>query len=72
MRTPVILLKGASYVLLGLPSADGRVFTDIDILVAHTHIAAAEAALMLGGWSPESSMPTISATTGSGPTKFRQ
>lgn len=51
LRAPVILLKGASYVLLGLPSADGRVFTDIDILVAHTHIAAAEAALMLGGWS---------------------
>lgn len=51
LNTPVILLKGASYVLLGLPSADGRVFSDIDILVKKTHIAAAEAALMLGGWS---------------------
>ena len=51
LHAPVILLKGASYVLLGLPSADGRVFSDIDILVSNTHIAAAEAALMLGGWS---------------------
>ncbi|MDP2828620.1 MAG: nucleotidyltransferase family protein [Sulfuricellaceae bacterium] len=51
LNTPVILLKGASYVLLGLPSADGRIFSDIDILVTKTHIAVAEAALMLGGWS---------------------
>lgn len=51
LHRPVIVLKGASYVLLGLPSAEGRAFTDIDILVTSTHIAAAEAALMLGGWS---------------------
>lgn len=51
LNTPVILLKGASYILLDLPSADGRIFSDIDILVNKTHIAAAEAALMLGGWS---------------------
>ncbi len=51
LNTPVILLKGASYVLLGLPSADGRIFSDIDILVKKTQIGATEAALMLGGWS---------------------
>ena len=51
LQAPVILLKGASYVLLGLPTAYGRVFSDIDILVAREQIANAEAALMLGGWS---------------------
>ena len=51
VNTPVILLKGASYVLLDLPSADGRIFSDVDIVVKKTHIGAAEAALMLGGWS---------------------
>lgn len=51
LRTPVILLKGASYVLLGLPAADGRVFGDIDVLVAKNQMACAEAALMLGGWA---------------------
>ncbi len=51
LRTPVILLKGASYVLLGLPAAQGRVFNDIDILVAKNQMPCAEAALMLGGWA---------------------
>lgn len=51
IQSPVLLLKGAAYVLLGLPAADGRTFSDIDILVRTEHIAAAEAALMLGGWS---------------------
>jgi len=50
LKTPVILLKGASYVLSGLPVADGRVFSDIDILVTKNQMASAEAALMLGGW----------------------
>ena len=48
---PVVLLKGASYVLLGLPASTGRIFSDIDILVPKQHIALAEASLMLGGWS---------------------
>lgn len=47
----VVLLKGASYVLLGLPAADGRIFSDIDLLVDRARIDATEAALMLGGWS---------------------
>lgn len=51
LNTPVILLKGASYVLLGLPAADGRIFSDVDILVTKEKMAHAEAALMLGGWS---------------------
>jgi len=48
---PLILLKGAAYVLAGLPAAPGRVFADIDILVPKARLADAESALMLTGWS---------------------
>lgn len=49
---PVVLLKGASYVLRQLPAARGRRFTDIDFLVPRSCIPSAESALMLGGWIP--------------------
>ena len=57
LQTPVILLKGASYVLLDLPPANGRVFSDVDILVSENKIAEAEAALMLAGWAMEALDP---------------
>lgn len=47
---PLILLKGAAYVAAGLPAAQGRLFADIDILVPHERLGAAESALMLTGW----------------------
>lgn len=47
---PLILLKGAAYVLAGLPAASGRIFADIDILVPHAQLGEAESALMLTGW----------------------
>jgi hypothetical protein len=47
---PTILLKGAAYAAAGLPSAAGRLFSDIDVLVPKSQINAAEAALMLHGW----------------------
>lgn len=47
---PVILLKGAAYILLQLPSAQGRLFSDIDILVPKQHLEAAELALKIHGW----------------------
>lgn len=47
---PVILLKGASYAAAGLPAAAGRLFGDIDIMVPHSAIARAEAALTANGW----------------------
>lgn len=50
LNAPVLLLKGASYVLLDLPAASGRIFSDIDLLVPKQHLASAEALLMLGGW----------------------
>ena len=48
---PIILLKGAAYVMANLPSARGRLFTDIDIMVPKESLNAAEAALMLHGWA---------------------
>jgi hypothetical protein len=51
--TKVALLKGAAYVAAGLPSAAGRIFSDIDVLVAKPFLAHAEAALMLAGWAPQ-------------------
>ncbi len=48
---PVILLKGAAYVMAKLPFAQGRLFSDIDIMVPKNSINAVEAALMLHGWA---------------------
>ena len=47
---PVLLLKGAAYVLGELPPARGRLFADIDILVPKDRLGEAEARLMLHGW----------------------
>lgn len=48
---PVILLKGAAYVMAKLPPAKGRLFSDIDIIVPKGNLNAVEAALMLHGWA---------------------
>jgi hypothetical protein len=50
LPAPVVLLKGAAYVMAALPAAGGRVFGDIDILVPKSALAQAETQLMLGGW----------------------
>jgi hypothetical protein len=47
---PLVALKGAAYVIAGLPAAHGRLFNDIDILVPRSLLNRAEAALMLAGW----------------------
>ena len=47
----VTLLKGAAYVMAKLPSAKGRLFSDIDIIVPKGSLNAVEAALMLHGWA---------------------
>jgi len=46
---PLIVLKGAAYVMAALPAASGRLFNDIDILVPPEMLAQTEAALMLAG-----------------------
>lgn len=48
---PLILLKGAAYVMAKLPSARGRIFSDIDIMVPKDRLNEVEAALMLHGWA---------------------
>ncbi|MGZ5790424.1 MAG: nucleotidyltransferase domain-containing protein [Burkholderiaceae bacterium] len=48
---PVILLKGAAYVMGKLPPAQGRIFSDVDIIVPKDKLDAVEASLMLHGWA---------------------
>lgn len=48
--TDVVLLKGAAYVMAGLPLADGRVQSDVDILVERSKLREVEAALLAHGW----------------------
>lgn len=43
-------LKGAGYVVAGLPMSRGRVFSDIDILVPKAHIDRVEGLLRTHGW----------------------
>ncbi|WP_426194770.1 nucleotidyltransferase domain-containing protein [Massilia sp. DWR3-1-1] len=50
LALPLILLKGAAYVMADAPAARGRLFSDIDILVPAARIEAVESALMLHGW----------------------
>lgn len=51
--TPVVLLKGAAYLIAGLPAARGRLFADIDILVRQERLPDAEGALFRAGWISE-------------------
>jgi hypothetical protein len=48
--TPIVLLKGAAYAVMGLPPAQGRLFADIDILVRRESLDRVEAALLQAGW----------------------
>jgi len=45
-----VLLKGAAYLIADLPSARGRLFGDVDILVPADRIPAVESALQSAGW----------------------
>lgn len=47
---PITLLKGSAYLMAGLPHAQGRIFSDVDILVPKRAVAEVESALMLNGW----------------------
>jgi hypothetical protein len=48
--TPIVLLKGAAYVLAELPPGQARQFSDVDILVVRAQLQAAELALFGAGW----------------------
>jgi hypothetical protein len=47
---PVVLLKGAAYAMAGLAAAEGRMVSDVDILVPHEALVEVESALMKRGW----------------------
>lgn len=47
---PVVFLKGAAYYLAGNLASQGRVFSDIDILVPEQSISDVELALITAGW----------------------
>ncbi len=47
---PVVVLKGAAYVIADLPPARGRLFSDIDILVPKNKLDDVERTMMLNGW----------------------
>lgn len=50
LQVPIVLLKGAAYVLSGHTASQGRLFGDIDILVPRSELGAVESRLMLSGW----------------------
>lgn len=47
---PIVLLKGAAYVMADLPPARGRLFGDIDLLVPRQSLDTVEMQLLLHGW----------------------
>jgi hypothetical protein len=47
---PMIVLKGAAYALAKLPSAEGRYFVDLDIMVPKESLDQVEALLLKKGW----------------------
>ncbi|HRY16801.1 MAG TPA: nucleotidyltransferase family protein [Candidatus Competibacteraceae bacterium] len=47
---PVILLKGAAYVMARLPCAHGRLVSDVDIMVPKANLKTIEAILQKHGW----------------------
>jgi hypothetical protein len=49
-QSPVIALKGSAYLLLDLPFAEGRMMTDVDLLVPEQQLARTEALLREAGW----------------------
>ena len=50
LKIPVVFLKGAAYLLAGLPNSRGRLFNDVDILVPRERLEDVERALMRHGW----------------------
>src|SRR5262245_23259934 len=47
---PVVVLKGAAYLIAGLPVAKGRISSDIDVLVDKSDLPTVETLLLKHGW----------------------
>jgi hypothetical protein len=52
IETPILLLKGAAYLVANLPLAQGRLVSDVDILVPEDALLKVETALLDAGWAP--------------------
>lgn len=50
LAVPIVLLKGAAYVMAELPISQGRLFHDIDILVPRSALQDVEDRLLQWGW----------------------
>ncbi|HLC41164.1 MAG TPA: nucleotidyltransferase family protein [Methylomirabilota bacterium] len=50
IETPIVLLKGAAYALAGFPTAEGRLYGDLDFLVPKEKLRLVEEALKEHGW----------------------
>lgn len=50
---PLVVLKGCAYALAELPNARGRLFADVDLLVARAQLESVEARLLDRGWVGE-------------------
>jgi Uncharacterised nucleotidyltransferase len=48
--TTIVALKGAAYVLTGLPYSEGRLSVDLDLLVPESDLADIESLLKVKGW----------------------
>lgn len=51
-QVPVVVLKGCAYAMAGDRNADGRIFSDVDLLVPRPSIEATEQQLITVGWKP--------------------
>jgi hypothetical protein len=52
MNIAFIILKGGAYITMGYDAGEGRVMSDVDIMVPHAQIVDAERALIENGWFP--------------------
>ncbi len=50
INVPLVLLKGAAYICADLPVGEGRLITDIDMLVPKARLAEVETTLHASGW----------------------
>ena len=57
LGVPVLLLKGAAYVMANHPVSRGRLFGDVDILVPAAALGDVESELMKAGWATAKAEP---------------
>ena len=53
----LICMKGCAYILLGLPNTRGRIFADVDLLVAEAQLTELENVLNRRGWQTKELTP---------------